>query len=496
MDKHDWPVDCQDFMGYIGGYDDDSLIVTTSDTLRPETFTTIPAASTHSIKSYFDYETLGLTWKARVDNGPWSMWRIASPSQTWLHIWHNFRADSIEITDPILLSDSIYVGDTINVQAWTTPYLREQDRVKYDWRVTPTGAGHYRWGTGMPLVYKFNEFIVDSADSCRLYCIVIDTVSNYRDTTAYKAICGKAKLVIDKPGTDTTFWITDVPQMPQIICRAHIAGVDSAAQETLQFNWRISMAFNGLNLTRTGSVTGIRDWIPNFGTDFGGGYVTLDVGVKYGADSLVAHYLPADNVKVLGRNIQGNRQAIVEAFINSLTQYGVLDRSAAKGAACYETDNYIQFYETGPNNGFPYGEIGGGGGRGIMQLTFGAYVTRNSLWSWHENVRMGTQACHEVYGSAVSNFVDPHLPGYEPTALQVTKQMLAKYNGGTGIRYFKYYGDLNDFARDTTYCADCGACNSRTGEHFKTQQHDYDCIRDCVSHTPYCYSDGAYNCAH
>jgi hypothetical protein len=459
----------------------------------PNQFEARPETSCYTGDTFFRFTDLSLNWKAVVwPNSCSRPPRTAKPVSTTLHVYHNFNADSVRITDHH--PDSVYVGDSVRVEAVTTPSLTFQQRIRYQWHASnpPGGASHFKFNYRAD---KYNYFFPTAPGNYEVYFAPVDTLTGYIDTSQYRKINVKAKLVISTPRSDTIFWISDTPQMPQIKCRAHIAGLDSAAQETLSFNWKIKLKYENYTLARTGSRRGIGDWIPNFETDFGGDTLMLDVGVKFGRDSLTAHLVAADGVRVLGRNIQNNRRGTVEAFIDGLTQYEAQSRSSAKGAACYETNNYYQFYESGPNSGLPYGEIGGGGGRGIMQLTFGEYVTRNSLWSWHENVRMGTQACHENYNSAVHNFTD-YVPGYQPTALQVTKQILAKYNGGGGIRYFKYYEDMNDFARDTTYCADCGACGTRTGEHRKAGEYLNDCNQVCVGHTPYCYGDGACNCAH
>jgi hypothetical protein len=494
IDVTGWPCECLDLSGTIIGLVDSTQINTLGMTLIPGCFEAKPCTSSFYGRPFYMSEYVNFNWKAVVGDNPCTRPpRIAKPTSTQLHIYHNFLADSIRITDHH--PDSIYVGDSVRVAASTTPRLAQQPRALYWWRATnPPGAtSRFKYDCRPDTL---NYFFPNTPGNYEIYFMCCDTLSGYCDTSAHKTVVVRPpELKIDSPRKDTTFWISVDPQMPEIKCRAHIANLDSAAQETLQFNWRISIDYGEINLDKTGSVTGIRNWIPDFETDFAGGAVTIDVGVEYGADSLTAHYVVADHVKLLGRNIQGNRQTVVEAHINGLNQYEDEARSAAKGAACYETDNYFQFHESGDSIGLPYHEIGGGAGRGIMQLTFGAYVTRNSLWSWHENVRMGTQVCHENYNSAIHNFTD-YVPGYQPTAAQITRQILSKYNGGTGTRYSKYYPlPINDFLRDTIYCADCGACG-RTGEHFKTEDNNSSCDQDCDNHTPYCYGDGAYNCAH
>jgi hypothetical protein len=206
LDPSDWPTDCQGFYAAIGGYVGDSLYITTADTIRePGHLVTQPAASTYPIQTPYHYEDITFDWKVKVNTGPWNRWRPAQPASEVIRVYHGFRADTVQVTNP--MPDSIMIGDTIHVTAWTRPYLSQQERVRYDWRVHPPGFGHYALGTGRPLMYRFNHFIPDSTGICQLYFIAIDTVSGFGATSEYKLV-GKPRIEITMPPDSAKFCFT------------------------------------------------------------------------------------------------------------------------------------------------------------------------------------------------------------------------------------------------------------------------------------------------
>lgn len=357
------------------------------------------------------------------------------------------------------------------------PSLARNPRIRYSWFVTPSNAGHYRWP--IPLDSRNNQFIPDRAGDCQIYYAITDTANGFADTSAYKTAHVKPKLVIDKPRTDTTFWISDAPQMPQIICRAHLAGVDSAQQANLKFNWKIKMEYDNKNLTLTGNVTGVRDWIPSFGANFGGGYVTLDAGVKYGADSLVAHFLPIDSIKVLGVN---PTESIARAYLRA--NYEDPNRARQAEVIGFMESNYRQFRNTGALRGFPL--ISADNGVGTMQITPPPPVNRNDYWSWHINVDTGKDILQDKWDISNDWFDDWIGLGWPaPTNDNRYYDTYCRYNGGNYYTAVISQGD-SIYTRNIIWVDSCGVCD--------TDNHQAD--RDSVLHpgcrqSGCCYSDEA-----
>jgi hypothetical protein len=466
-----WPVDCQTMIGRIYGRKDTTIIISTADTILQNCFTTPPETSSFHGLPYFHYKNLTLNWKAQVDIGPL---RNAKPLFTTLHIIHAFRADSVKITSHH--PDSIYVGDSVRVEAWNSPFLVDQLRLKYDWRASgPPGGGHFRFAHHY---YRHNFFIATRPGTYTIYYTPTDTVSGFGCTVLRnRAIVVKPpELKIDSPRKDTTFWISDVPQMPEIKCRAHIAGPDSAAQESLQFNWRIAMEFNDLSLARMGSAIGVCDWIPNFAEDFGGGYVSLDAGAKFGSDSLTAHYVTVDSIKILGTN---PAETTIRVYL--IDGYQDPDRARQAEVIGQMESGYRQFINTGPMRGFPL--VSGDGGVGIMQIT-NPPPERSDYWNWHTNVDTGKEILENKWTASNQWFNARVAEGWpQPTNDNLLFDTYCRFNGG---RYYSAVISQGDsiYVRNIMWINSCGICNPNNS------QADEDTLGNC-SQSGCCYADDA-----
>ena len=354
-------------------------------------------------------------------------------------------------------------------------------RIRYAWKVVPSNAGHYRYGAGYPLVYRNNQFIADRAGDCQIFYAIIDTVNGYADTSVYKTVHVKAKLVIDKPRRDTTFWITPAPLMPQIKCRAHIAGVDSAAQQTLSFNWKIKLKYKNYVLEKQGSRTGIGDWIPNFGADFGGDTVMIDAGVKYGQDSLKAHIIARDSVRVRGQNPLADS---AKAYLRR--GYEEPDKARQAEVIGQMESNYRQFCTSGDTIGWPI--VSRDGGVGMMRITV-ATPNRNLFWGWKINADAGKSTLADKWASSNSWFDARVRDGWPtPTTDNRLYDTYCRYNGG------QYYSnpplDPTEacppcYHRNHIWADSCGVCNPNQPQ-FDRRVTDNSCRQSGC-----CYSDDA-----
>ena len=454
-----WPPECINLGCKIEAYCEDTLLTTSSaaDMSYPS-FNTDFESSQYQSCGFKDI-TLPITWKASVSGGSEAPTvRFSEPDDMTLRIFHGFRADSIKMDQqhPVPPAD-LGVGDTLYTEFNPFPSLIQNCRIKYTPCIIGRRVGHFKYGSFSPSIYRRNPFIADSIGNCQIYYIVTDTVSGYCDTSAYKLIEVKAKLKIDKPRRDTTFWISAVPEMPQIKCRAHIAGIDSVSQTSLRFNWKIKLKYKTFTLERTGSRLGIGDWIPNYGNDFGGDTVLVDVGVKYGADSLVAHWGALDSIRVLGKNPNVDS---AKAYLRR--GYEEPDKARQAELIGQLESNYQQFNGSGKLNGLP--NIGADKkGVGMMQLTV-ATLSRNYYWNWKVNADSGKGILSVKWADSNSKFNDWIRLGWpKPTNDNRLFDTYCRYNGG---RYYSNVIRDNDtvYVRNIIWKEGCGICDTMNSQ--------------------------------
>jgi len=264
------------------------------------------------------------------------------------------------------------------------------------------------------------------------------------------------------------------PQMPQIACRAHIEGVPLEEQEDLQFNWTIEIIYDEWTLERSGNIIGINDWIPEFGSEFGGGNVVLSVKVEYESEYLEIYYGIEKNILVLGTNPEDN---VVLSYISSISADPDIVQ-CTRGCARMETSGFSQFKSTGfPNKS-------GDRGFGIMQLTGGVEFGRQEVWNWKNNIDTGASYIGIIKTDATWYFGT--VPGYIPDEEHLHKDMYRRYNAG--IPYYDRIGHEPWFIRDATYADDCGLndCSPRL-EHKANDPHG-----ECFN-SGCCYADMAYD---
>jgi hypothetical protein len=209
-----------------------------------------------------------------------------------------------------------------------------------------------------------------------------------------------------------------------------------------------------------------------------GGYVKLDAGVKWGNDSLTAHYVVADSVKVLGENP-------IEAMIRAYLRDGYTDHDKARQAEVIGQmeSSYRQFRNTGAKRGFPL--VSADNGVGIMQITPPPAVSRNRYWNWQTNVDGGKDILQDKWTFSNSWFDYWTGRGWpQPTSDNRLYDTYCRYNGG------RYYS--NDslktgekfYARNLLWADSCGVCS------VNNPQADRDTTGACVQ-SGCCYADDA-----
>jgi hypothetical protein len=427
-------------------------------------------------------------WKLAVEDGP----ALQLPNERRIGIFNGFKAGPIT---PLNLPESGILSpeEQLDLRANPCPNL---SNATYSWHYTfePDNGN-------MPAIASepFNPSISnektttftapDFSGTCKIYYVLTDIESGEFVKSPDLILKIETKLVIDTPQIAYSYFITPSPerpkpQMPRVPFRAHLDGVPDEEQTGLNFRWTMKLTYQGDELERTGEITGLNSWVPDWGDDIMGGAISAEVKVDYLGKTYTATFLPIFHARVLGRNIEGDRKAVVNAYIDGLSDYNNVVKSAAKGAACYETPYYWQFTD----EGLPFIQADDGG-RGIMQLTCSDYINRNTIWNWKANVAQGVSCCNERYARAHEEL---SLYDHIPTNEELTKQILARYNGPSAFTYWTWNG-TDKFERNPAYCNDCGTCNTvRSAERVKNPHNK--CV-DC-QHTQSCYADGAYNCSH
>jgi hypothetical protein len=498
-----WPYNCP-VDGILSTYNgdehlcDQNLVMTRSPFIANPSSTTLDLPEDghpgHEFSYYFKH-------KLSIEGGP----ARELPDPTHVGIYNGFAAG--QITSEDLPADVILSPNTsYNLRANPNPNLSVSNRFQYEWdyTFTPDNPG--------PLLdddviifspnysnYKDGSMSVGEVTGEGEICYrVRDVQSGEIVESKHMEIKVEPTLVIEKPTPNQIFFIDATPTMPTIAFKAKLLGVPENIQEHLPFVWSIKLSYANIPpvapITLMGVQTGLSDWSLDWKNSlgiqqFGGGDLYAEVRVTYNGKTYTANNSKRINY-IRGQNIGGgydDRKAAVENFINSVGSYSDIVKSAAKGAACYESPGYLQF-----EGGLPLGEDDGRGrGRGIMQLTDRSYITMASLWNWKENVLEGIGCCQERYRQASADLSQHE---HTPSDLEIIKQILARYNGVGSFTYWTWNEKNLDFERNSAYCGDCGACG-RAGEHKKNDQNE--CINSCTcSHTQSCYADGAYECSH
>jgi hypothetical protein len=425
------------------------------------------------------------TWKMAIENGP--ALDLDYPKR--VGIFNGFRAGPITVLN-MPERGIIIRGDHLNLKANPVPDLAQ---ATYTWHYT------YQPDNGViPAIADGDISPSVSSDNTTTltpsgpgtYIInynVADDATHFSADSPTLILKVEPKLVIDSPIGLSVFWITPEPRMPEIICRAHIDGVSLDDQSTLKFNWKIKLAYENKELIKKSpeNTLGLMQWTPIWEDDeFGGGNVIIDVGVKYGDDSLTAHLIEQDAIWILGQNANS---AAVLAHIASVSTDGDVIQ-CTRGCARTETDGFYQF----GTDGLPFRESGNGPGRGIMQLTYPDFINTNTLWDWQTNITMGAQNVAVVKRISRAWF-QSKCSGYDPSEEELHKDIYRLYNRGTGEddHYFTFVDDEEPwFFRNRAYANDCGQ-NTCTPRYEHKAHGPNEPAGRCIN-SGCCYADIAY----
>jgi hypothetical protein len=334
---------------------------------------------------------------------------------------------------------------------------------------------------------KFNHFRADSPGDVELSYRVQDVAAGYEsespDPQKVMHIVER-KLVIDSPSPDTTFWITPEPEMPQISCKAHLEGVPIEEQADLVFNWQLDFAWSGGNLNfeyeSTGSIEGPNEWIPDFGSHFAGGHLSLTVSVRYQGVDLRTTYGQDKNINVWGHN---PHEADAIAYLRS--GYSQPDRARQAEVIGLKESNYQQFQAEGQPN-----VSGDGNGVGLMQMT--PPPSPDDYWSWTQNVDDGKDLLQDKWDYSENQFNLWVSEGYpEPTMDNRLYDTYCRYNGG---RYYSASSKQDPchpcYVRNKIWENNCGVCFPANPESDRKKIGDDEQNWPCLQ-SGCCYADRA-----
>jgi len=414
-------------------------------------------------------------WKAYLNNGD----ERIIPGYTPLRIYNGVDAQpaiAYNVPDDM----AINVNDTITVIANPLPDLDDE-----------TGLIHYYWqwssnssvteDNDAGFVYGHSRFNKFYANAQGIYYIKYNANCNYPPyNSPYSdpiAITVLPKLVIDTPVPNEPFYITEVPEMPEIKCRAYFEGIPEDDQSGLIFNWKLSLEWAGNAYTKSGSVTGINYWTVDFGEDFRGGLLTAEVTTTYNGDEYTCTLDAANNNWVLGRN---PAPSVVIDYLND--GYDNADKARQAEVIGYKESNYQQFADDGK----PL--VSRDNGVGIMQLTNPA-ATIQQTWNWKANVDGGKAILAEKWRASNRWFTNQmngpvHYP--EPTSRQRLLDTYCRYNGD---RYFSVSDSLYPghpcYRKNVMWRDSCGTCLTGYPEA------DFNKIEKKCMQSGCCYADRA-----
>ncbi len=479
---HGWPSQCQPLSAIVEGYDNGYRYFVSEGNVGQELFEVEPTISAISTETPFHVDQVSLNWDIIIAGG---LQRLIPPHETNLTIFNGFQAQPINFEG--LPDDyTIHVGDKINISAVPYPYFFEQPRITYEWAQTGgpvlTGSGRYKFNN---TTNKYNEFEALYPGDVQLLYSIIDAQSTTRAQsmpTLIHILPAEIRLVIDSPLPSSQYFIDATPAMPRIVCHANLEGVAPEVQGDLDFIWSMNLYWDPNNYNIGETIRGHGNWVPNFGADFAGGMLSLDVMVIYMGQTYTASIRPNDNVIVLGNNPD---RAIVIAYLRQ--GYIDLDRARQAEVIGQLESNYQQFKSNGwPNVGFD------GAGIGIMQLTTPlSPITREDYWNWKNNVDHGKAELQVKWGDSEDWFyARVHVNRWpEPTMTNRLYDTYCRYNGG------HYYSNPDlyfwepcppCYHRNHDWEGSCGQCDPQND--LKDWTGYPECI--CKQSGP-CYADKA-----
>jgi hypothetical protein len=268
--------------------------------------------------------------------------------------------------------------------------------------------------------------------------------------------------------------------MPELKCRAHIAGVDTALQRDILFHWKIKMEYDSV-LIRQDTVRGIKNWAPAWKDDFGGGYVSINVWAKYRSDSFYTAILPCDSIKLLGKNPVNDT---IKAYLRA--DYDDEDKARQAEVIGFKESTYLQFnIENEDDNpeGFPLINRRAPIGVGIMQIT-DPKPTREDYWNWKINIDHGKHELANKWNSSEFWFHGRVGEGWPvPTDSNLLYDTYCRYNGGRYFSNIKNDSSQYIYVRNLYWINACGDCNDNP-------EAEKDTLKVCHQ-SGCCYSDQA-----